>query len=368
MKYYVIAGERSGDLHASNLLKAIYKKDINAEYRCWGGDMMKAAGGYLVKHYNEMAFMGIMDVILHLRKIFRNLKQCKEDILEYNPDVIILVDYAGFNMRIARFAKKHNFRTFYYISPKVWAWNTSRAWKIKTYVDRLFVILPFEKDFFKKINYDVDYVGNPVVDAVSKYVFNTDFRIKHNLSNKPLIAILPGSRRQEIRKNLKKMIQVISLFPDYTFVIAGVGHLPKELFNIAIEHGIKIVYDETYDLLHESKAALVVSGTATLETALLDVPQLVCYETGLLNFILGKLLLKVKFISLVNLLAEKEVVKEFIKYNFTTTAISNELNKLLHTDAYRSNQIKEYKKIKELLGDANVSEKTACLMVNYLKK
>ena len=355
MKYYIIAGERSGDLHGAKLIKSIKKHDPKAEIRAWGGDMMQDAGAELVKHYRELAFMGIWEVLKNLFSIQKLLKYCKTDIQNFQPDAVILIDYAGFNMRIAQFAKNIGFYTFYYISPKVWAWNTKRALKIKQFVDKMFVILPFEKDFFKQFDYEVEYVGNPLIDDIEAFKPNLNFKTENQFGSKPLIALLPGSRKQEVEEILPTMVSVVPLFPDYQFVIAGVSNLPKAIYQ---DFDLPLVIDDAYNLLQNSEAALVTSGTATLETALLHIPQVVCYKTSWLTAFVGmKLLLKVPFISLVNLVAGKEVVKELIQDKCSTKIVSEELKKILLNSPEREMQLKDYQRITILMGDLGASER-----------
>ena len=369
MKYYIIAGERSGDLHGSNLIKELRKKDPDAEIRGWGGDMMQAAGMHLVRHYQDMAFMGFAEVIKNLRKIFGYLKEAKADIANYKPDVVILVDYAGFNMRIAKFAKSRGLKVFYYISPKIWAWNQGRAHKIKKVVDRMFVIMPFEKDFYKRFDYDVDYIGNPVSDSVTDHVANPDFRLKNRLlNNKPIVAILPGSRAQEIENMLDVMLSVLPSFRDFQFVVAGVSTFGKDYYErYNKDKNIKIVYDQTYDLLSHSVAALVTSGTATLETALFNVPQVVCYKTSKISYTIGKMVIKVPYISLVNLIADKPIVTELIQDDFTGKQVTAELKSILFDRVFIKRQKEGYTLVREKIGEYRTAERAAELMVEYLK-
>ncbi len=368
MKYYIIAGERSGDLHGSNLIKAIKEQDSEAVIRAWGGDMMQEAGADLVKHYRDIAFMGLGEVIKNLPTILGLLSFCKKDILAFQPDAVILIDYAGFNMKIAQFAKKNAIKTFYYISPKVWAWNQSRAWNIKKYVDRLFVIFPFEKAFFKKYDYEVDYVGNPLFDAIADFTPKENFRKEARVGQKPIIALLPGSRLQEVTTMLPLMLSQVYNFPDYQFVIGGVSNLPKELYTRWLSlFPVKIVYDDAYNLLTVADAALVTSGTATLETALLNVPQVVCYKGGAIAAALAKRLIKVPFISLVNLIAEKEVVRELIQQQLTPENLQAELHKITLNQASRQEQLDGYAHIKAILGEKGASQKAGELMVGYLR-
>lgn len=369
MKYYIIAGERSGDLHASNLIRSIKQEDAEAQIRAWGGDMMQQAGATLVKHYKDLAFMGFWEVAKNLPTIMGFMKECQRDILAYQPDVVVLVDYAGFNMRIAKFAKKQGIKVFYYISPKVWAWNQARAFKIKENVDRLFVIFPFEVDFFKGYDYKVDYVGNPLLDAIAAFQPNPFFKQENNLPDKPVIALLPGSRKQEVEKMLEVMLGVVSKFNQYHFVIAAIRNLPESFYEpfSRVPH-VSVVYEQTYDLLAHAEAALVTSGTATLETALFEVPQVVCYKTGAITYTIAKSLIQIEYISLVNLIAGKEVVKELIQDNFNVPALAHELRKILPGSDHRMEQLAAYKNIKQLMGEAGASEKAAKLMVSYLRE
>ncbi|GEO05263.1 lipid-A-disaccharide synthase [Adhaeribacter aerolatus] len=368
MKYYIIAGERSGDLHAANLMKELKIQDPAAEFRCWGGDMMQAAGGDLVRHYKEMAFMGFLEAAANTFKIVQFLRQCKADILAYRPDVIILVDYAGFNLRIAKFAKEQGLKVFYYISPKIWAWNQGRVHTIKKLVDRMFVILPFEEEFYGKFDYKVDYIGNPIVDTVRNHQPGSDFIQRNQLSNKPIVAVLPGSRKQEIESILFIMLSVLPAFRDYQFVVAAVSNLNQSYYeNFNRDANIKIVYDQTYDLLANAQAALVTSGTATLETALFNVPQVVCYTTSLISYWIGRAVIKVPYISLVNLIAGKPVVTELIQNELTGRNIITELKKILTNEHFIQQQKAGYQEIREKLGEANSAAKAAELMVKYLQ-
>ncbi|MCC9138277.1 lipid-A-disaccharide synthase [Pontibacter silvestris] len=369
MKYYIIAGERSGDLHASNLIKQLLKQDPQAIIRGWGGDMMQAAGMDLVHHYQEMAFMGFAEVLKNLGKISGFLKECKADIKSFWPDVVILVDYAGFNLRIAKFAKAQGLKVFYYISPKIWAWNQGRVHKIKKLVDRMFVIMPFEEDFYGRYDYKVDYIGNPVNDSVTDHAVNPDFIAKNKLNNKPIIAVLPGSRKQEIENMLQVMLSILPSFRDYQFVVAGVNNFSKEFYAAYNpDTNIKIVYDQTYDLLSYAKAALVTSGTATLETALFDVPQVVCYKTSKISYTIGKMVIKVPYISLVNLIAGKPVVTELIQDDFTPKKITAELKEILFDKYFIKKQKEGYASIRQKIGDFRTAERAAELMVSYLKQ
>lgn len=364
MNYYLIAGERSGDLHGANLIRSLKAQDSQASFRCWGGDYMAEAGAELVVHYNETAFMGILEVLKNLGAIRAFLKQCKADILQHRPDALILIDYPGFNLRIAEFAHKQGIKVYYYISPKIWAWNTGRAKKIKAYVDRMFCILPFEEDFYKRFDYRVDYVGNPLFDEIRRHQPDADFIAKNQLDNKPLIALLPGSRKQEIDRLLDVMLELIPLFPDQQFVLAGISNMPSAYYKKALQtEGIKIIYDQTYDLLSHAHAAVVTSGTATLETALFGVPQVVCYKTSWLTYQLAKLVIKVKYISLVNLIADKLVVQELIQHDCTPASISIALQPLVAETEARQQMIKGYEEIQTILGHYETSDKVAALIL-----
>ena len=368
MKYYVIAGEKSGDLHTANLIKKIKLKDPNAIFRGFGGDDMLNEGVTIVKHYKEMAFMGFLEVIKNLGSIFKNINQCKEDILKFKPDVIILTDYPGFNLRIAAFAHQAGIKVFYYISPKIWAWNTKRAYKIKKFVDKMFVIFPFETAFYKKYNYDVDYVGNPLLDAISQFEKNHDFFIKNNLNPKiPIIAVLPGSRKQELLNILPPIAEVFKSFPDYQFVIGGVSTLSESLYHEILKgQSVKIIFGQSYDLLSQAVAGLIKSGTSTLEAALFDLPQVVCYKTSGFSYKIAKALIKVKYISLVNLIADKKIVTELIQDDLNPSLIIAELQKILPGAMERKLMEDEYKILQSELGNAGASEKAAGLMWNYL--
>lgn len=374
MKYYIIAGEASGDLHASNLMKEIKNEDSAAKFRFWGGDLMQAQGGELVKHYRETAFMGFLTVLKNLGKIRANFSLCEKDLLEYMPDVLILVDYPGFNLRMAKFAKENGIRVHYYISPKIWAWKEGRVKKIKAYVDRMFTIFPFETDFYKKHNYEVSFGGNPLLDAIenrpNKEESFTDFTSKNNLSNKPIVALLAGSRKQEIERILPVMLEVMNDFQDYQFVVAAAPSITKEFYlQVVGNRDVKFVYGQTYDLLQQSKAALVTSGTATLETALLRIPQVVCYITGggKILFAIGKRLLKVKYISLVNLVMDKLIVKELIQHYCNKQSITSELKNILEEGSYRFEMLANYQLLNEKLGGAGASARFAKMIVADLR-
>lgn len=366
MKYYLIAGEKSGDLHGANLIRALKKHDENATFRCFGGDEMQQAGATVVRHYSEMSFMGFVSVLLHLNQIKRFIRECEDDILQHQPHVVIFIDYAGFNLRVAEFVKKYGFQTFYYISPKVWAWNTKRAWKIKRIVDRMFCIMTFEKAFYQQFDYEVDYIGNPLFDAIQDFKPNPYFIQENQLEGKPIIAILAGSRRQEVKYQLPLMLQMVSLFPDYQFVVAGVTNLDKVQYALAEKANVKVIYNQTYDLLHVATAALVTSGTATLETALFNVPQVVCYKGDFFSMLIAWAVLKIKYISLVNLSAGKEVVKELIQYDITKKALQTELAKVLGEN--REKILADYQELRQKIQtEDSASETAARLMWKYLK-
>lgn len=377
MKYYLIVGEASGDLHASNLMKALMAEDPEAEFRFFGGDLMTAVGGTCVKHYRELAYMGFIPVLLHLRTIFSNMDRCKHDIEAWKPDVLILVDYPGFNLKIAAYIKKHTqIPIYYYISPKIWAWKEYRIKNIRRDVDKLFSILPFEVDFFRGHHYPVDYVGNPCVDAVDSFL-RTDTETKEQFcqrlnlgSSRPIIALLAGSRKQEIKDNLLRMMEASRSFPQYQFVIAGAPGIDPEFYNHYLSDGAKIVFGETYRLLRHSEAALVTSGTATLETALFRVPQVVCYYTaaGKLVSFLRRHILKVKYISLVNLVSGSEVVTELVADGMTVDNIRRELSVIIEGGSRRIQMLSGYDRMIQILGTPGASERAAKLMVKYLKK
>ncbi|HTJ13103.1 MAG TPA: lipid-A-disaccharide synthase [Dinghuibacter sp.] len=356
MRYYLIAGEASGDLHGSNLIKALRGKDPSAEFRCWGGDLMQAAGATLVKHYRELAFMGFVEVIRHLPDILRNLRMCKTDILAYEPDVLILIDYPGFNLRIAPWAKARGLRVVYYISPQVWAWKESRVKNIKTSVDKMLVILPFEQAFYKKWDYTVDYVGHPLVEVIEA----AQRQQPEKLSDKPIVALLPGSRAQEVALKLPVMLEVSRYFPDYQFVVAQAPSLDDAYYNHYTQAypNVQLTKGNTYGLLRQARAALVTSGTATLETALFGVPEAVCYKGSQFSYEIAKRLIKVKYISLVNLIMDKPVVKELIQQDMNADNLRTELDRLLNDAAYRARIEADYAALKQILqqgGDASTN-------------
>lgn len=371
MNYYLIAGEASGDLHGANLMKSISKLDKNAKFRCWGGDLMRAQGGFMVKHYRDLAFMGFAEVLLNISTILKNIKFCKADIKSNKPDVLILIDYPGFNLRIAEFAKKQGIKVFYYISPQIWAWKQNRVHKIKRIVDKMFVILPFEEDFYKRFKYNVDYVGHPLLDAIEEFnsekLSFSEFVQNQNLDQKPIVAILPGSRKQEISKMLEVMLSIAPFYKDYQFVIAGAPSIDPGFYDPFIKrNNIKIVYNSTYELLQHSTAALVTSGTATLETALFGVPEVVCYSGGAVSYHIAKRLIKVKYISLVNLIMDEQVVKELIQDDFNAQKLKIELDDLLFNEQKRQILFQKYFELRKKLGNKGASERAASIMINNL--
>ncbi|MDE1190922.1 MAG: lipid-A-disaccharide synthase [Arachidicoccus sp.] len=369
MKYYIIAGEASGDLHGSNLIKELQQLDTAIDIRCWGGDKMKATGATLVKHYKDLAFMGFAEVIANIRTILKNLGFCKKDIIQYKPDTLVLIDYPGFNLRIAEWAKKQGIKVVYYIAPQVWAWKESRVPKMMKCIDKMLVILPFEKDYFKsKFNWNVDYVGHPLVKVID------DYKEEHNndepLSNKKIIAVLPGSRKQEIRKKLPVMLQTAKHFPEYQFIVAQAPSLENDFYNTFLHDypNVSVVNNETYRLLSNADAAMVTSGTATLETALFGVPEIVCYKGSNISYQIAKRLIKVKYISLVNLIMNKLVVKELIQHELTERNLHTEMLRIL-TDKNNQEHIQnDYREIKNILSaGGNASANAANEIVDFTK-
>ena len=366
MNYYFIAGEASGDLHAANLIKELRLNDTNANIRAWGGDRMGREGAVLVKHYKDLAFMGFVEVLTHLRIIFRNIRLCKKDIVEYKPDVVILIDYPGFNLRIAEFAHDAGIKVFYYISPQVWAWKESRVKKIKRIVDRMFVILPFEKEFYQGHDYNVDFVGHPMFDAIHH---QNDTNYNFGLSDdRPIIAVLPGSRKQEISKGLPIMIKVLQQFPQYRFIIAGLTSISPDLYKKYAEGvDIEIIYNKSTELLRIAKVALVTSGTATLEAALIGIPEVVCYKGNALSFFIAKNIVNIKYISLVNLIMDKFIVTELIQNELSPKNLKLEFEKLLFDEQYVQTMLNGFEELKTKLGGRGASEKAASLMYRYLR-
>lgn len=372
MKYYIIAGEASGDLHGSNLIKEIRKLDAAADIRCWGGDKMKAQGATLVKHYRELAFMGFAEVLMNLRTIFRNLAFCKKDIQQYQPDALILVDYPGFNLRIAKWAKANNIlkekdgRLIYYISPQVWAWKAGRVKSMKACIDKMLVILPFEKNYFRdKWNWEVEYVGHPLVEEIE----NSRRQSTPPLADKPIIALLPGSRKQEILKKLPVMLETAGAFPQYQFIVAKAPGADESFYTALLKghSNVSVVSNQTYPLLQQATAALVTSGTATLETALFGVPEVVCYKGSYLSYQIGRRLVNVKYISLVNLIMDKLVVKELIQNDLTAANLQRELNDILNNENRKAQLLQDYSRLKQLLSEGgNASAKAAAAVWQQL--
>uniref|UniRef100_UPI0032164924 lipid-A-disaccharide synthase n=1 Tax=uncultured Draconibacterium sp. TaxID=1573823 RepID=UPI0032164924 len=374
MKYYIIAGEASGDLHGSNLMKELKAADTDAQFRFFGGDLMQEVGGELVKHYREMAFMGFLNVLLNIRTISRNMEFCKKDVLRFQPDVLILIDYAGFNLRIAEFAKQNNIKVYYYISPKLWAWKEYRVKKIRAYVDEMFTIFPFETAFFKKHGVDVNYVGNPLLDSIGAFQESAktkaEFLKEHQLDDRPVIALLAGSRVQEIKYILSVMKEAVAGRKGYQFVLPGVNSIDRSLYEKILEGSeIKLVFNATYDVLNHAYVALVTSGTASLETALFNVPQTVLYkmEGGVVMDFFARRLLKIPWASLVNIILQKFAIQEYIQVEMTVKNVSNELDKLLNDVAYRQKIFDDYKTMKELMGEPGCSKRAAEKMVELLE-
>lgn len=376
MKYYLIAGEASGDLHASNLMRELKKLDSMAHFRYWGGDLMEQQGGQLVSHYRDTAYMGVFEVVKHLPDIFRNFRRCNADIKSFNPDVVILVDYPGFNLRMAKKIKKLGIKVFYYIAPKIWAWNQSRVHKIKRNVDKVFTILPFETDFYARFGVPVVYSGNPLLDAIHSRPFKNEtfneFLQRHQLPDKPLIALLAGSRKEEIDRLLPDMIAMMPHFPEFQFIIAGAPSFSMKDYDHYLEgvKEVKVVFNETYSLLQQAHAAMVTSGTATLETALLKCPQVVCYKMwggSFTDFVSKKIIIKVPYISLVNLIMNRQVVKELFQSSFSLEELQNELKLLCYNETYRHEMMKGYDELGYIMGGPGSSERTARLMRESLR-
>jgi len=370
MKYYILAGEASGDLHGSNLIKALYKKDPNAEIRFWGGDLMKAAGGTLESHYKDRAFMGFLEVIKNLCKITKFIKQCKSDITNFNPDALILIDNSGFNLRIAQWAKPLGFQTHYYISPQVWASRAGRVKAIKASIDHMYVVLPFVKDFYTKHQYDVHFVGHPLLDAVAArpQANLSHFTKTHQLDDKPIIALLPGSRKQEIKAMLDVMLSIVHHYPNYQFVIAGAPSQDVSFYEPFLkDYPVKLIMNKTYDVLNNSYAALITSGTATLEAAIFKIPQVVCYRGSAISYQIAKRIIKTEYISLVNLIMDSPVVTELIQNDLNTNNLKIELDKIIE-DTYRNNLLENYSILEQKLGGIGASEKAATLIVQETQK
>ena len=371
MKYYIISGEASGDLHGSNLIASLRKKDNKAKIRAWGGDLMKKQGATIVKHYNELAFMGFVEVVKHLKTILNNLKFCKKDILEFAPDALILIDYPGFNIKVAKFAHKHNIKVFYYISPQVWAWKKRRVHTLKKVVDKMLVILPFEKDFYDNYGIDAHYVGHPLLDQIKKTrTVNKKLFYKNNnlIPKREVIALLPGSRKQEVGRMLEIMLKMVDMYPNYQFIIACAPSLPLEFYkSIVGEANVKLLQNKTYELLQVASAAIVTSGTATLETALFYVPEVICYKGNPVSYMIAKKLVKVKYICLVNLIMNKPVVKELIQDDLTPENIKKELDLMLGDHKTQRRFLEDYEELKILLGNAGASDNAANIVFSTIK-
>ncbi len=374
MRYYIIAAEASGDLHGSNLMKELKNADSGADFRFFGGDLMQNVGGHLVKHYREMAFMGFVNVLLNIRTIKRNMEFCQKDLLEYNPDVLILIDYPGFNLRVAEFAKQNNIKVFYYISPKLWAWKEYRVKKVRAFVDEMFTIFPFETAFYKKHGIEVNYVGNPLMDSIAEFrnkaLSSIDFSEKNKLDKRPVVALLAGSRVQEIKRMLPFMQKIVALFPEFQFVVAGVNSVDKALYDHYLSGtDLKIIYDQTYDLLNNSHAALVASGTAALETALFNVPQTVIYKVEggwLTDVIFRNFVFKMAGVSLPNIIMDREIVREFIQVKMTLKNVKEEMQKLLYEKSYRDSILSDYQQLKDFMGEHGCSKRAADKMISLL--
>ena len=369
MKYYLIAGERSGDLHGSHLIRELKNLDPQADLKCWGGDLMEQAGGQLVVHYKHLSFMGIWEVFKNLITIKKYLDYCKKDLLEYQPDVVVLIDYPGFNLRIADFAHQQGLRVCYFISPKLWAWNQKRAARVRKCVDQMYAILPFEKQFYQQYDYQVNYVGNPLVHAINNFKTDEHFLDKLDRGSRPVVAVLPGSRHQEIKHMLTLMLSLKPEFPQCKFVVAAVDNVPADLYRPARDLGdVSIVTNQAYDLLSVAAVAVVTSGTASLETALFNVPQVVCYKTSWLTYWIGRLLIKVPYLSLVNLIAEAPVVPELIQDDYHKENLVKHLSGLLENGPSRKQQLDGYRKVRMLLGNKNAAKETARLMLEFLSQ
>lgn len=375
MKYYLIAGEASGDLHGANLISNIKKYDTEAKFRFFGGDLMAAQAGTPTRHYRQMAFMGIFEVLTHLSEIKENFKICKTDLIDFQPDVLILIDYPGFNLKMAKFAKQHNIKTVYYISPKIWIWKKNRVKQIKQYIDKMFVIFPFETNFYKQYNYEVEYVGNPIVDALEaktgELKSKADFVSAYNLSSKPIIALLAGSRKQEISKMIPMMLDMASNFLDFEFVVAGAPGVDESFYTQLMgQTNARLIFDQTYQILSIAHVAVVNSGTATLETALLGTPQVVCYKMAggkfLYNF--GYHFYGIRFTSLVNILLQRECVKELIQHLLTKESLLAEMKLLIYDNDYRNKMLSDFNEIKQMLGPKGSSERAAKQMVLFTKQ
>lgn len=373
MKYYLIAGEASGDLHGANLMAEIKKNDPAADFRYWGGDKMEAQGGTLIRHYKNHDFMGFVEVIKNLRAILGNIKFCKQDIADFKPDAIIFIDFPGFNLRLIKHAKELGIKTFYYISPTVWAWKEKRAIPIKKYIDHMFVILPFVKDFYKqRYDYNVDFVGHPLLDSILSDTDNTDlptFQKINNLPEKEVIAVLPGSRTSEIEENLNTMQSIAGDFSEYQFVVAGMSHFDRDFYESRITSpNVSVVFDQTYRVLRLAKAGIIVSGSATLETAIIGCPEMLVYKTSPITYRLAKMVLKLPFLALPNLIMNRKIIEELIQNDMNPQSLKAELDRLLHNQQAREKVFSDYKELREKLGGRGASERTAKLINQYLNE
>ena len=371
MKYYIISGEASGDLHGSNLIKAIQEIDPQASFRAWGGDLMAGAGANLVKHYKDLAFMGLVEVLKNIKTIKANLQFCKKDIEQYQPDALIFIDYSGFNLRIAKWAHPYEFKKIYYISPQVWAWRSKRVFKIKQFIDQMMVILPFESDFYQKYDYPVSFVGHPLLDVVDNFKADPNFKSTFQLDNRPIIALLPGSRKQEIKNMLAIMLQALKDFQGFQFVIAGAPSIPlttyQEILEEFPESPVKVVHNRTYDLLHHAHAAMVTSGTATLETALFGVPQVVCYKGNPLSYWIVKNMVNIKYIAIVNLIMDLPIVKELIQFDLTPQNLKSELQSIINSPK-REKMLSHYETLRKKLGNNGASDRAARIVYQTINQ
>ncbi|MCA1763398.1 MAG: lipid-A-disaccharide synthase [Cryomorphaceae bacterium] len=372
MKYYIIAGEASGDLHGSNLVKNLRLEDSDAEIRAWGGELMEAQGADVLKHYRDLAFMGFSEVLMNIRTILKNFDLCKKSILEFDPDVLILIDYPGFNLRMAKFAHQKGIKVFYYISPQIWAWKQNRVKQIRAYVDKMYVILPFEKAFYAKFGVEVDFVGHPLIDAVEQFKTRiesrSEFLNRHGIDDKPYVLLMPGSRKQEIATMLPIMLRAAAKIPDFQYIIAGAPSQDMDFYEKFLEHsGVRVLSGETYPLLTFANAAMVTSGTATLETAIFGVPQVVCYKGGFISYLIARSLVKIKYISLVNLIMDREVVKELIQNDLTVKKLTREFKEIAFAGKRREKLLEDYQILHEQLGGGGASALTAKRMLKTLR-
>ena len=371
-KLFIIAGEASGDLHGSNLIRSLKELDETIQIQCWGGDKMKEAGGQVMKHIRELSFMGFVEVLLNLRTILRNFKTCKSQLIDFEPDALVLIDFPGFNLRMAEWAKNRGIPVFYYISPQIWAWKQSRVHQIKRCVDKMYVILPFEESFYARFDYPVEYVGSPLLDAIEQHIEHAasheSFRVRHHLDQRPILALVPGSRKQEIKRKLPLMLKAAEFFPTHQVIITGAPAIEYSYYQQYIGNNHLVVFNETYDVLKEAEIAAVTSGTATLETALIGTPQVVCYKGSFLSYLIARLLIKVRFISLVNLIMDREIVKELIQHECTAWTVQQELHSLISDQPKRERVIKDYNELRDLLGKGGASKKVAQSLLKTIQE